>query len=293
MLIEARLAGAPFCNTLTIGRQQLYLHPGEIAELRREALQRGEREAAGFLDRYRPGDYAEEFCRAWLGAQHVTALDYAGHEGAELIHDLNRPVPEDWHARYDAVVDGGSLEHVFHFPIAVASLMAMAKVGGSLFLAVPANNHCGHGFYQFSPELMFRVFAPENGFDPPRVWLVESPYPSPELTRNRRIYEVADPAAVGCRVGLMSGRAAMMLVAARKTAATTPFAAPPLQSDYAAVWRSAAENRAPPVRSAWRTLVSRVYRSLPQSWQNRINGHLQQRRFSLGNRQCYRRRTDC
>jgi hypothetical protein len=28
----------------------------------------------------------------------------------------------------------------------------------------PANNQMGHGFYQFSPELFFRVFSQENGY---------------------------------------------------------------------------------------------------------------------------------
>jgi hypothetical protein len=82
----------------------------------------------------------------------------------------------------------------------------------------------------------------------------------------------------------------MMLVWARRTAAVQPFQSPPLQSDYQAQWQ-AAVNTVPP-RSAWRRLVSAVYRSLPAGLQNRINGHLQRRRFSFGNRQCYRRRND-
>ena len=42
----------------------------------------------------------------------------------------------------------------------------MLTVGGSIFVNTPANNMMGHGFYQFSPELMYRIFAEANGFDP-------------------------------------------------------------------------------------------------------------------------------
>ena len=37
--------------------------------------------------------------------------------------------------------------------------------GGVLYIATPANNHCGHGFYQFSPELFFSLLSPKNGFE--------------------------------------------------------------------------------------------------------------------------------
>ena len=58
---------------------------------------------------------------------------------------------------------------IFNFPVAIRNLMRMAKVGGQVFLTTPANNFCGHGFYQFSPELAYRIFALENGFEPASV----------------------------------------------------------------------------------------------------------------------------
>ncbi len=287
MLLAARAGGVSFERTLMIGRQELYLHPSEVTRLQSDFSQLRPGSAAEFCGRYRQGDYVDDFCRVLLGCESLTALDYASHEGAGLLHDLNRPVPAEWHEQYDAVIDGGSLEHVFHFPTAIASVMQMSKVGGSVFLSLPANNHCGHGFYQFSPELMFRVFSPANGFEVQRVALVEALYPSPELTVNRAAYDVVDPASVGCRVGLMSRGPVMMLVWARRTAAVPPLAQPPLQSDYQAQWLAAGKEAAP--RSAWRRFVSAVYRSLPSGLRNRINGHLQRRRFSFANRQCYRR----
>ena len=51
-----------------------------------------------------------------LGFKTVTSLDYSDYEGADLIHDLNNPIPDSLHDKFDFVYDGGTLEHVFDFP---------------------------------------------------------------------------------------------------------------------------------------------------------------------------------
>ena len=39
----------------------------------------------------------------------------------------------------------------------------LTKIGGMIIHALPANNFCGHGFWQFSPELFYELYSPENG----------------------------------------------------------------------------------------------------------------------------------
>ena len=85
------------------------------------------------------------------------------------------------------MLDSGSLEHVFNFPIAIANCMALTEVGGHFVAITPANNWCGHGFYQFSPELFYRVLCAENGFRVERMIVAECP--------DGTWLEVADPAA--------------------------------------------------------------------------------------------------
>ena len=41
----------------------------------------------------------------------------------------------------------------------------MVKLGGHFIGVYPIDNFCGHGFYQFLPELFFRCFSQENGFE--------------------------------------------------------------------------------------------------------------------------------
>ena len=76
---------------------------------------------------------------------HVDSMDASDYEGANIVHDLNLPIPPALRERYDLVWDGGTLEHIFNFPVAIFNAMHMVKVGGHLLLETPTNNQCGHG----------------------------------------------------------------------------------------------------------------------------------------------------
>jgi len=223
----------------------------------------------------------------------VETLDYSDYEGATVVHDMNTPIPERLRERFDAVIEAGSLEHVFQFPVAIQNLMRMTKTGGNVFLTTVANNLCGHGFYQFSPELMYRIFSPENGFEAPRVVLLEGTYPWVELTPFRAAYAVTDPARVGERVGLQSWHPVMMTVDAKKIRDVLPFAAAPQQSDYVVAWEGGAD---PQSRSgggtsgsAAKRLLKRIFTALPLAWQQHILGYRSKRQFSFSNTRFYRR----
>ena len=281
-LWEARLRGAPFADTVTIGRQSLYLHPREVRTLCDAYRARYPAQNGTPLGGYEFGDYADEFLRTFLGVESLEVLDVSEYEGATILHDLNRPIPETLRGGFDAVIDGGSLEHVFNFPTAIANLMQLVRVGGSVFVSTPANNLCGHGFYQFSPEVMFRVFAPDNGFELRGVTLCEATFPSVELTAAARAYDVTDPKTLGRRVGIMSKGPVTMLVEATKVADVPPFGAFPQQSDYIALWRR------PEVRTA-DGLLRRVFEALPRALRARVQGYREKRRFSFSNTSFYRR----
>lgn len=42
-------------------------------------------------------------------------MDYSDRENPTHVHDLNLPVPDVFHEEYDAIFDGGTLEHIFNF----------------------------------------------------------------------------------------------------------------------------------------------------------------------------------
>lgn len=278
-LLRLRAAGADFGRTLTLGRMSWLVGLRHAADLRRAIARAGlNGPAADAVLALRPGEFADPFFRL-LGCHTLDSVDYSGYEGATLVHDLNRPVPDEWAGRYDLVFDGGCLEHVFNYPAALASCLRLTRVGGRVVLHTPCNNAAGHGFYQFSPELFFRVFAPANGYNLESLFAHEN-FRGVEGTA---WYEVQDPAVVGRRVGLDAGHPIMLLVSGLRTAAVEPFQTPPLQSDYQPAW-AAGRSPVAAVGGGW---LTRLEAHLP-----RLFGVLRTARNPLRNRRFFRPAAD-
>ncbi|MGH8513088.1 MAG: class I SAM-dependent methyltransferase, partial [Gammaproteobacteria bacterium] len=108
-----------------------------------------------------------------LGAESIRSLDASDYEHATDIVDLNAPIDESYKNIFSVVIDSGSLEHVFNFPVAIKSCMQMVEPGGYFIGVVPGNNFLGHGFYQFSPELFYRIFTQANGFAVIKMFVFE------------------------------------------------------------------------------------------------------------------------
>lgn len=119
--------------------------------------------------------------------------------------------------------------------------MDLFEPGGHLISITTANNHLGHGFYQFSPELIFRMFSAANGFELEGVFLYEQ---AGKGFDRSEVYEVRDPSELGRRVLLINAHSTLMLIRARKIASVTPFATPAIQSDYAVKWTDSADGKA-------------------------------------------------
>jgi hypothetical protein len=281
-LVNAKRSGVSFECTLTVSRQQIYLHKAELASLRKMFPA-----GATLLENYRFGEYADRFWQEMIGVGTLETIDASAYEGASIIHDLNQPVPRELWGRFDAVVEAGSLEHIFNFPTAIANIMKLVKVGGAVFLTTVANNLCGHGFYQFSPELIYRVFSPENGFDATSVVFLEAACPSVELAPIASSYGVIDPRTAGCRVGLQSKRPVMMMVESRKTRETELFQTTPQQSDYVTAWQKSGKAGDSP-RSGARNLIRSAFQALPETWKRRVERVRMNRQYSLANRRFYR-----
>jgi hypothetical protein len=99
-----------------------------------------------------------------LGFESCEALDISGFEGAEIIFDLNMgKIPSELEQKYGLVFNGGTLEHVFHLPNALRTLDRFVQPGGLIMHVMPYNNWPDHGFYQFSPTLIFDYYAANGG----------------------------------------------------------------------------------------------------------------------------------
>jgi hypothetical protein len=100
----------------------------------------------------------------WLGYDKADAIDLFKSEGATLIADLNKPVPESWHGKYSLVYDGGTLEHCFNLSMVMQNITNLLKVGGVVIHGTPISGMLNHGMYQPSPTLFYDYYR-TNGFD--------------------------------------------------------------------------------------------------------------------------------
>lgn len=211
---------------MMLGRQHFFVPSSMVRDLMaRQGLQTAEVEST-----LKNCVFSEPFFQL-LGATQVDSLDNAEFEGANHIHDLNQPIPAEWKEQFDVVYDGGTLEHVFHFPNGLRSAMEMVRPGGRLFTHTCINNTSGHGFYQFSPELFFRALSPKNGFEMERLVVHRTgPYGS--------WYEVTDPDNLRERVELISFTPIYGLVQARRVKVVPLFEEMPQQTIYVDMWQT-------------------------------------------------------
>jgi hypothetical protein len=137
-----------------------------------------------------PFHYSEELFR-YFGAETVDSIDNSAYENATIIHDLNLPIDDSLKNKYSCVWDGGTLEHIFNYPVALKNCMDMVEIGGYLVMQTPANNQFGHGFYQLQPDIFFSVLSGQNGFTDTKV-LVQDNW--------KRWYEIVPPEIIKDRV---------------------------------------------------------------------------------------------
>jgi hypothetical protein len=170
------------------------------------------------------GGYCEAFLKAEFAAVAVESFDMSAYENATHIVDMNRPIKSDF--RYDTIIDGGCLEHIYNAPQALANISTICAEGGQILHVLPANNLCGHGFWQFSPELFFSLYAERNGYSETQVFLAD-------VTNEDEWYEVRRPQN-GRRVEVVTSSSVFVMV---RTVRLGEFSHQNVQqSDYVHVW---------------------------------------------------------
>lgn len=214
-LLGEKARGLQFGKTLTLGRQSFYLSQQELAEISHEIN----------IELFK-SNFADDFL-AYLAGIPSLSMDASDYEGAQIIHDMNVPVEEKYHASFDTIIDGGTLEHIFNFPIAIKNCMEMLKVGGSLILMTPWHNFSGHGFYQFSPELFYSTLSDANGFQLERMLIAAGGH----------WYSVKNPSVINQRIEIKSDEEILLFITAKKISKTIIFKSWPQQSDYCTAWK--------------------------------------------------------
>ena len=153
----------PFQGTVaTLGRQHIYFR---FDQLRKSANDRGLTLKEVEVCLHREPQLAsqeflsdETFLKA-IGFSEVASLDFSDYEQPDILVDLNQKVPPELFGRFDVIIDGGTLEHIFHLPQALNNLFLMLRPGGRVIHLNPASNYVDHSFYMFSPTLYWDFYS--------------------------------------------------------------------------------------------------------------------------------------
>jgi SAM-dependent methyltransferase len=213
--IQYSLGSRPVESLITLGRQSINISADDYHALT------GVRPSPGQC-------FADDLLARLSGAAVIKSLDFSDYEGADIVADLNVPLPSELSNKFDVVIDGGTTEHVYNVAIALENCSRLCKPGGQIIHILPADNFNGHGFWQFSAELFFSLYSSVNGYEDTEVVFVC-------LNQRKYWYRVNKP-RLGRRVHLRSSSPVHVMVKTRKMTSVERLTV--MQSDYVAKWEN-------------------------------------------------------
>src|SRR5207302_1561899 len=142
-LLRAHADGVSFARTTTLGRLTVYADEATLAATFGDFGQHLSA-ADAYHILHSAGGFADALFRR-LGCDQLQSLDASDYQGATIKFDLNDPLPESLRRTASAVLDFGTLEHIFNAPRALANCMEMVEPQGHLLVCSPADNSFGHG----------------------------------------------------------------------------------------------------------------------------------------------------
>jgi hypothetical protein len=163
-------------DVLFVGRQTVYLTPDELCDhLARHghAVDRRRIEInTSTIDRTstRQGLVTDGSIFRALGNDRVRAIDVSDYEGAEIIHDLNLPLPPELKGICDFLVDGSTLDNTFNPATTLKNYADLVRPGGRMLLINAFSSF--DSAYVIMPPLWYFDYLIVNGFADVRVYVV-------------------------------------------------------------------------------------------------------------------------
>ena len=202
-----------FGNVLTLGKQEIILTNEDKKRLNL------------FEKDYVNDEYIDKLLVDKFKANSVKSVDNSPFEGADIIHDMNKPI-ENLNEKFDTIIDFGTSEHIFNVVENLSNISKFCKNNGIILHSLPANNNCGHGFWQFSPELFFSLYSENNGFSDTEIFVFN--------THNKYEWWKVEKQKLGERLEISSDAPLYVLVKTIKKSETQNKDVQ--QSDYIERW---------------------------------------------------------
>ena len=130
--------------------------PDDVVEIDRQTLQ-ARQKAIGFVN-------DRTFFGA-LGASEVHAVDHSDFEGADIIHDMNRPIGASLEGIADLIVDGSTLDNVHDPAVALMNYNRMLRAGGRVISVNAAKPDVQGAYCGMPPEWFLDYYAANDYAD--------------------------------------------------------------------------------------------------------------------------------
>jgi len=208
-----------FGSILTLGKQEMILTKEDKKRL-------------NLIEKdYSNDEYIDKLLIDKFKAVSVKSIDNSSFEGADIIHDMNKPF-SNFKQKFDTIIDFGTSEHIFNVAQNFKNISELCKVNGIIIHSLPANNNCGHGFWQFSPELFFSLYSENNGFLETEVFIFN--------THNKYEWWKVEKQKLGERLEINSDAPLYVLVKTVKKSEIQNKSVQ--QSDYIERWNDNSKN---------------------------------------------------
>lgn len=221
-------------KVLTLGRQTIAMSKEQVIEvLQQEGFEVPnrilEKTAAAYDKKTRVGKgttfTSDEVFFGLLGIKELFTMDISSYEGADIVHDLNKPIPETLYGQFDFIIDGGTFDHLFDVRTAFENVVKMLKTDGRVFQWNAASNFTGGTYLSFGPDLFYDYYV-LNQFVDCKVYVVEV-----DSTSQGELWDFYEFEGSDWYDYLRSSRMQMVVVLAEKGPSST-WDRMPVQAQY-------------------------------------------------------------
>jgi hypothetical protein len=151
-------------SVLLIGRQTISLTPERFSDLMREENMPVDPAIPVTLDTTTQkgtgkGYISDAYFFKALGADTVTAVDVSDYEGAEIVHNLDTPIPAQLEGKFDFICNGSVLDNMFNPIMGLNNISRMLASAGRVIHFEHASNTVNNAYLQFSPNWFFDYYA--------------------------------------------------------------------------------------------------------------------------------------
>lgn len=105
-----------------------------------------------------------------LGIKKINVMDVSNYEGADILHNLNDPIPTSLEGQFDFIIDGGTFDHLLDLRVAFENVVKLLKAGGRVFQWNAASNFAGAAYVSLGPDLFYDYYS-LNKFADCKVYL--------------------------------------------------------------------------------------------------------------------------